>query len=129
MLQPHENLIAWQRADDFCVAIFNLARHGLPSDERYELSSQLRRAAFPVAANIVEGYAFREGPTRTRHLRIAVASLAEVGYGLHLAQRVGYLKQRDYTLLTEQMRRTAAPLHGLLKRSGMSSADSATRVR
>jgi four helix bundle protein len=117
MGQPHENLIAWQRADNLCVEIFELARNRFPHQERYGLSAQLKRAAFSVAANIVEGYAFPEGPMRLRHLRIAIASLAEVSYALHLACRVGYLNEPAYATLVKQTQRTAAPLHGLLQRS------------
>jgi four helix bundle protein len=53
----HHNLIAWQRADDLFIVVHKLARESFPIEERYELSSQLRRAAYSVAANIVEGYA------------------------------------------------------------------------
>jgi four helix bundle protein len=117
MGQPHENLVAWQRADDLCVTIYKLTRDIFPREERYQLVSQLRRAAYSVAANIVEGYAFPESPARARFLRIAIGSLAEVSYGLHLARRIGYLPAREYQTLQGQMRMAAAPLHGLLQRS------------
>jgi four helix bundle protein len=117
MGQPHENLVAWQRADDLCVAIYKLTRDTFPRDERYQLVAQLRRAAYSVAANIVEGYAYPESPARARFLRIAIGSLAEVSYGLHLACRIGYLPVRDREKLDQQMRMAAAPLQGLLKRS------------
>jgi four helix bundle protein len=117
MGQPHENLVAWQRADDLCVAIYSLTSNSFPREERYQLASQLRRAAYSVAANIVEGYAYPESRTRVKHLRIAIGSLAEVGYGVHLAQRVGYVQAIGTAELEKQMRMTAAPLHGLLKRS------------
>jgi four helix bundle protein len=114
MSQPHEDLFAWQRADDLCVSIHKLTRKRLPRDERFELGSQLRRAAYSVAANIVEGYAFQSPARRLRHLRIAVGSLAEVGYGVHLAGRLGYLSTGQLTEAESEVRRTAAPLHGLV---------------
>ena len=70
MSQPHENLIAWQRSDDLCVAIYEVTERRFPKDERYGLAPQLRRAAYSVAANIVEGYAFPKGRARGRFLRI-----------------------------------------------------------
>jgi four helix bundle protein len=112
--QPHETLIAWQRADQLCVDVYELTKQ-LPRDERFGLTSQIRRAAFSVPANIVEGYAFPKSPSRLRFLRIAVASLAELGYAMHFAKRVGYLSECDWKLIDEQMRQTAAPLHGLLR--------------
>jgi four helix bundle protein len=114
MSQPHEELVAWQRADDLCLSIHRLTRERLPRDERFELASQLRRAAYSVAANIVEGYAFESPATRLRYLRIAVGSLAEVGYGIHLASRLGYLSTSQLTEAESEVRRTAAPLHGLV---------------
>ena len=91
MSQPHENLVAWQRADDLCVTIHHLSRKSLPPPERYELASQMRRAAYLVAANLVEGFASHSMAVRLRYARIARGSLAEVGYGIHLAGRLGYL--------------------------------------
>jgi len=123
MSQPHENLVAWQRADDLCVDVYKLTKR-LPDVEQYGLSAQLRRAAFSVSANIVEGYAFPRSPTRLRHLRIALASLAEVGYALRLANRVGYLSKPDWEVIDLAVRQTAAPLHGLVKQQGFRSAKS-----
>ena len=114
MSQPHETLIAWQRADDLCLAIYQLTKR-FPQDERYALTSQIRRAAFSVAANIVEGYAFPRLSNRLRFLRISVASLAELGYAIHFAKRVGYISQEEWQALDLQIRQTAAPLQGLIK--------------
>jgi hypothetical protein len=50
-------------------------------------------------------------------LRVSVGSLAEVGYGFHLAKRIGHLKDAEFEELLQQMRKTAAPLLGLLKKS------------
>lgn len=119
MSQPHENLVAWQRADDLCVSIYQLTKH-FPPSEQYRLTSQLRRAAFSVPANIVEGYAFPRSPTRLRHLRIAIASPAEVGYALHFAKRVGYLKSDAWKTIDAEVRRTAAPLQGLVRQQSKS---------
>ena len=117
MSQPHESLIAWQRADELCLAVYELTRK-LPSDERFGLTAQIKRAAFSVPANIVEGYAFSPSATRLRHLRIAIGSLAELGYALHFARRANFISQDELTCIDQKVRRTAAPLHGLLKQQG-----------
>ena len=117
MALRHETLIAWQRSDDLCVEIYKITRDRFPFEERYRLASQLRRAAYSVAANIVEGYAFPEGPMRIRYLRIALGSLAEVGYGLHLAKRIGYLTAVEHQAIDAQTRMAAGPLTGLLKKA------------
>jgi four helix bundle protein len=125
MTQPHENLVAWQRADELCVAIYKLTRT-LPVDERFAMSTQMRRAAFSVAANIVEGYAFPKSRVRLRFLRTALASLAEVGYATHLAHRIGYLSDEEWAAMDQQLRQVAAPLHGLIRQqSKVAGSDSA----
>ena len=112
----HHTLIAWQRADDLFIEIHRLTQTALPREERYELSSQLRRAAYSVPANIVEGYARQYRKEKFHFLNIASASLAEVGYGLHAAHRLGYLTPARYEALELQVRQVAAPLNGLLDR-------------
>lgn len=114
MTQRHENLVAWQRADDLFIRIHKTAL-ALPAHERFELGSQLRRAAFSVPCNIVEGYARRSRRERLHYLNIAEASLAEVGYCLHVASRLGYLRPEEYGSLARDARSTAAPLVGLIK--------------
>jgi four helix bundle protein len=112
----HHTLVAWQRADDLFIEIHRLTKTTLPPEERYELSSQLRRAAYSVPANIVEGYARQFRKEKFYFLNIASASLAEVGYGLHAAMRLGYLTPAQYEVLELHVRQVAAPLNGLLDR-------------
>jgi four helix bundle protein len=86
--------------------------------ERFELAAQLRRAAFTVPVNIVEGFGRQPGKDRLHFLQIALASLAEVGYCLHVARRLRYVGSADYQRLETEVRRTAAPLRGLMKSAG-----------
>jgi len=110
----HTSLIAWQRADDLFIRLHRLATNTFPADERYELSSQLRRAALSVPTNIVEGIARSHRRETLHFLQIAWASLQEVGYFIHVAQRLGYISDETAKDLTKDVRRTAAPLSGLL---------------
>ena len=121
MSQPHETLIAWQRADDLCFAVYEVTKR-FPREERFGLTSQIKRAAFSVPANIVEGYAFPKSAARLRFLRIAIGSLAELGYGMHFAKRVGFLSADDWATLDQLVRQTAAPLHGLVKQQASVSS-------
>ena len=115
MQLPHHSLVAWQRVDDLFVRVHSLAR-SFPDYERYELSSQLRRAAFSVAANIVEAFGRRTRKDRVHFLQVAAASLAEVGYCLHAARRLGYVADSAYVELEVEVKKTAAPLRGLIDR-------------
>jgi four helix bundle protein len=120
MLLPHHNLVAWQRADDLFLKVHVISR-AFPSYERYELGSQLRRSAFSVAVNIVEGFGRRTRRDRLHFLQIASASLGEVGYCLHAARRLGYLSDSAYADLETEVKRAASPLRGLI--DSLSSTD------
>jgi len=84
----HTSLVAWQRADDLFIKLHKLTIQSFPSFERFELSSQLRKAAYSVAANIAEGFGRRHKADRVHFLNAAEASLAEVAYCVHAASRL-----------------------------------------
>ena len=111
---PHESLVAWQRADDLFIKIHALSKT-FPAHERYELGSQTRRAAFSVPANIVEGFARYPPRERSQFLRIALASLAELSYCIHVAHRLEYICADLKKELDFELRSVDAPLRGLLR--------------
>ena len=115
MSLSHHKLVAWQRADDLFIKLHVLSLKQFPTHERYELGSQLRRAAYSVAANIVEGLARRHGRDRLHFLNIAESSLAEVGYCIHAAMRLGYVSERVADDLDRDVRGVGAPLAGLVR--------------
>src|SRR6478735_783528 len=110
----HTSLVAWQRADDLFIRLHRIASTTFPVEERYELASQLRRAALSVPTNIVEGVARSHRRETLHFLQIAWGSLQEVGYFIHVARRLGYISDEAAEGLTTDLRRTAAPLSGLL---------------
>src|SRR5216684_5038200 len=114
MALRHHSLVAWQRADDLFITLHQLSLKQFPAYERFELGGQLRRAAFSVPANIVEGFARRHTRERLHFLNIAESSLAEVGYCIHVAVRLGYLSQATAEELDIQVRGVGAPLVGLI---------------
>jgi len=117
MSLPHHSLVAWQRADDLYIRVHALSLQ-FPIIERFALASQLRRAAFSVPVNIVEGYGRYGNADRLHFLQIACASLAEVGYCLHAARRLGYLSDANYEDFDLEVRKVSAPLRGLMKSLG-----------
>lgn len=102
-MSSYRSLRAWQLAHELAVAVGRAVR-GFPSHERFELSSQLRRASLSVPCNLVEGKARFGRREYLRHVRIAVGSLAEVDYLLFYALEMGYLTRADYTRLQERCR-------------------------
>jgi four helix bundle protein len=116
MSLDYKNLVAWQRADDLFIEIHRLTHQRFPREERYELGSQMRRAAWSVPSNIVEGNARWTARDKLRFFNIASASLSELTYGLHAAQRLGYINPTEHKRLDDVTRRVAAPLFGLIRR-------------
>lgn len=82
-------LVVWQRAHSFVLSAYRLSAK-FPEAERFGLTSQFRRAAVSVPANIVEGFRRRSRTDKARVLNIAQASLEECRYYLLLAHDLGY---------------------------------------
>jgi len=115
MSLAHHSLVAWHRADDLFIRLHQLSLKAFPAFERFELGAQLRRAAFSVAVNIVEGFAHKLGRARLNFLKHSQASLAEVGYCVHAAQRLGYVSEAVAKDLETQIKQVGAPLAGLIR--------------
>ena len=89
-MRDHRKLKAFELADGLVMAVYQATR-SFPKDELFGLTSQLRRAAVSVAANIVEGCA-RDGEKEyLNFLNMAFGSLREAGYLIDLSTRLGYL--------------------------------------
>jgi four helix bundle protein len=117
MSLPHHSLVAWQRADDLFLRLHSVSKQ-FPALERFELGSQLRRAALSVPLNIVEAFGRQGRGERLHFLQIALASLAESGYCVHVAQRLGYVSATESESLELEIRKVSAPLRGLMKSLG-----------
>ena len=83
------DLIVWQRAHQFVLDVYRLSSE-FPKTEIYGLTSQIRRAAVSVPANIAEGFRKQTNPEKLRFLNIAQGSLEECRYYLILVSDLGY---------------------------------------
>ena len=79
------------------------------------MTSQMRRAAVSVAANIVEGSARRSHREYLQFLSVSRASLSELSYYLDLAYRLGYLSVSQFDGLNQMAEETARVLYGLIQ--------------
>jgi four helix bundle protein len=84
-----QDLIVWQKAHAFVLNTYGWSE-AFPKREIYGLTSQLRRAAVSIAANIAEGFKKRGPKDKLRFLNIAQGSLEETRYYLILAEDLGY---------------------------------------
>ena len=85
-----EDLIVWQKSHALVLGVYRESA-SFPKHEIFGLTSQLRRAAVSVPANIAEGFRKRSKLDKARFLNIAQTSLDEVRYYLILARDLGYL--------------------------------------
>jgi len=111
-MQRFQNLLVWQKSHQFVLDIYRFTM-GFPAIERYGLTSQLRRAAASVPANIAEGSKRASRKDFARILNIAEGSLAECSYLLMLSHDLRYLQDSKITALLADSDEIGRMLHGL----------------
>lgn len=111
-MRPHENLDVWKKGMSFVVALYK-ATERFPKDERFGLTSQLRRAAVSIPANIAEG-AGRKSPKEFAYfLSNSQGSASEVDTELDLANRLNYIDESTYLALRSSLDEIGRMLTGL----------------
>lgn len=110
----YRDLKAWQHAMDLVVDCYQLVR-AFPKEELFALSSQIRRAATSVPANIAEGWGRENRNEYVRFLQIAQGSLKELETHLLVCERVGITThdQTDPVLVRADL--VGRTLHGLIR--------------
>ncbi len=96
------DLIVWQKAHNLVLAIYKFSEN-FPKSETYGLTSQLRRSAVSVPANIAEGFKKKGKRDKLRFLNIAQGSLEETRYYLILARDLRYGDPADLMKLVEEV--------------------------
>ena len=84
----------WQKSHNLVLKIYKITRD-FPRYELFGLTSQIRRSAVSIAANIVEGFKRKGSADKVRFYNIAQASLEETRYYLMLANDLGYANTED----------------------------------
>jgi four helix bundle protein len=115
MARNFKSIIAWQKADDLAVEIYRETGKSFPADERFGPTSQIRRAAASIPANIAEGSGRETLKDFARFLHNAQGSLSEVEYYLHLANRLDYFDQETFANLENQRAEVGRLLNGFIK--------------
>jgi len=113
-MRDYKKIKAWMLADDLVVDIYKISTN-LPREELYAMTSQLRRAAYSVPANIAEGAGRRTVKDYLHFLDIAKGSLNETEYFIHLSKRLGYITQDQKNLIDKTITEAAGCLTGLIK--------------
>ncbi len=106
-----QDLIVWQKAHQFVLSVYKLSDN-FPNSEIYGLTSQFRRAAISIAANIAEGFKKKTKPDKVKYMNIAQGSLEECRYYLILANDLGY---GDTSMLMSQLEEVSKLLEAYSK--------------
>ena len=109
-----EKLEVWQRAIDFADLIYSDTR-SFPSDERFGLTNQMRRAAVSISSNIAEGSSRSSKTDFARFIEISTGSLFEVVSQAFIASRQGFLKREAFTKLYQAAEEQSRMQSGLRK--------------
>ena len=107
-----EKLEVWQKAVGFAGAVYK-ATKGFPREEQFGLTTQLRRAAVSIAANIAEGASRSSGKDQARYVEIAFGSLNEVATMLYICVGQEFLTRDQLACLKIEIRDIGRMLSGL----------------
>ena|SRR3990172_2145347 len=111
-MRPHEKLKLWKKAIDFVVRLYALT-NSFPKEEKFGLTSQLRRAAVSVPANIAEGAGRQSDKEFLYFLSNAQGSASELATELLIARRLGYLTRREFAEANEELDHIGRMIVGL----------------
>ncbi len=117
-----QNIYAWQKAHDFILLVYKTTKH-FPEEERFGLTSQFRRAAISIGANIAEGYKKLSKADKLRFMNISEGSMAECMNYIILSKDLGYINDEEYLLLSSNIenagRLLTAYCNGIINNNGI----------
>lgn len=114
-MRDFRGLVVWQKAHEVTLQIYQ-ASSSFPSEERFGLTAQLRRAALSIPTNVAEGCGRQAEGDFRRFLEIASGSASETEYLLLLASDLNYLDADSAATLTDQVKEVKRMLSSFAKR-------------
>jgi four helix bundle protein len=94
MLKNYKDLNVWQKSYDLCLKIYRITAK-FPNEERYGLTSQIKRSAVSIASNIAEGYGRKTTVDYIRMLYISYGSVCELETQILLAGDLGFIEKGE----------------------------------
>ena len=101
-MKNFKDLIIWQRSHQLTLSIYNFSA-SFPPEEKFGLTSQIRRASASIPTNIAEGCGRGSYAELSRFMTIAMGSASEPEYQLLLAKDLAYLSETDYSSLNNEL--------------------------
>ncbi|HZV45942.1 MAG TPA: four helix bundle protein [Thermodesulfovibrionales bacterium] len=114
MLKSYKELKVWEKAYQVCLDLYQITRN-FPQEEKYGLTSQIRRAAISIPSNIAEGYGRKTTGEYIQALYVAYGSLCELETQILLAVGLGYLSSEKNTVFQKEIGDVERMLKGLIK--------------
>jgi four helix bundle protein len=111
-MQDFRKLQVWQKSHALTLNIYKLT-HGFPADERFGLTSQLRRAAVSVQSNLAEGSSRGSDLDFGRFVQMSIGSASEVECQLLIARDLGFLPEPEHLLVERDVQQLKRMLIGL----------------
>jgi four helix bundle protein len=109
-----KDLEVWQESHSLVLQLYKLINN-FPSCEKYTLSDQIKRAAYSIPSNIVEGHSRNSKKEFQRYLYICRGSLEELRYFLLLARDLNYIDNKTYGEYEIKLTQISKMLNGLIK--------------
>ena len=113
-MRDFRNIKAWEKSHQLVLATYK-ATQDFPSDERFGLISQTRRAATSIPTNIAEGCGRDTDKELAYFLRVAAGSSSELEYLFLAAKDLDYLKTDTFAELNQQVNEVKKMLNGFIK--------------
>ncbi|MDP2648767.1 MAG: four helix bundle protein [bacterium] len=113
-MQSHENLSVWKKSIDLAIRIYHLTDK-FPVQERYGLTSQMRRAAVSIPSNIAEGRRRGTDADFLNFLRIAHGSLAELDTQLLISSKLMFCTEDEFRACSAHTTEVGKMLHGMMR--------------
>jgi four helix bundle protein len=110
----HTKLNVYQSSQDLALECYKITKR-FPSDEKFAIISQIRRAAVSVHLNIAEGCSRKSPKERNRYFEIARGSVIEVDSAIGIAYKLKYTTIEELQLLGESILKTFKLLSGMIK--------------
>jgi four helix bundle protein len=114
MLRNYKELEVWKRAYHLALEVYGLTKD-FPGDEKYGLTSQIRRAAVSIPSNVAEGYGRKSTKEYLQSLYVAYGSICELETQILLAGDLGYLQDEPLQKLLKEIGDTERMLMALIK--------------
>jgi four helix bundle protein len=113
-MKTHKDLEVWKRSLVFVTVIYK-STQSFPGEERYGLTSQIRRSAVSIPSNIAEGAARNSKKEWVQFLYIALGSASELETQLLIAMNLGFITSEENNTLQTELQKISKMTYGLIK--------------